>query len=143
MTNYEIASQIQEDLEIFGPTWRSAFAFDIKRAMISKGLKNIDIAQRLDVSEANVSRMLRGDQNLKIETMYMLAASIGEKLNICIGDRYKDEIGFSEVTEDIDFNGDSVDLHKHMKKMRDMAMLAPRNEPIYMEVVNEGAFAFR
>lgn len=138
-----LLASFKKTLKSSGPTWRSAFAFDIKRAMISKGLKNIDIAQRLDVSEANVSRMLRGDQNLKIETMYMLAASIGEKLNICIGDRYKDEIGFSEVTEDIDFNGDSLDLHKHMKKMRDMAMLAPRNEPIYMEVVNEGAFAFR
>lgn len=104
MENFEVASQIQEDLEIFGLAWRSSFAFDIKRAMLDQGLRNIDIAERLQVSEANISRMLRGDQNLKIETMYMLAAAVGEHLNIYIGDRFKDEGGFSSVFEDEEFS---------------------------------------
>src|SRR5690606_10065117 len=131
MDNYEIARQLKEDVEIFGPTWRSSFAFDIKRVMVSKGLKNIDIAERLEVSEANISRMLRGDQNLKLETMYMLAASVGEALNICVGDRYKDQSKFSEVVESIEF-GESIEINKHIKEMRNVAMLPLRKAATYM-----------
>ena len=142
MDNYEIARHLKEDLEIFGPTWRSSFAFDIKRAMISKGLKNTDIAERLDVSEANISRMLRGDQNIKLETMYMLAASVGEALNTCVGERYKDQHEYDEVVEGIEFGEVSAEINKHIKKMRGVAMLPSRNEDTYMEVANEGAIAF-
>ncbi len=85
MKNAEIAAQIQEDVELYGAVWRSSFVSNIKRMMLGKGLRNLDIAQRLKVTEANVSRMLRGDQNLKIETMYSLSLAVGEIINISFG----------------------------------------------------------
>lgn len=141
MTNQDIALQIQDDLEIFGPVWRSSFAFDVKRIMIEKGLRNVDIAERLQVTEANVSRMLRGSQNFKIETMYLLAASLGESLNICLGDRYKDEIKGVEVFDYYDDGADFADLRSGLKELRSLAMHAC-NADSYSENANEGTFAF-
>lgn len=140
MSNHDIASQIKEDLEIFGPTWRSSFAFDIKRTMISKGLKNIDLAERLQVSEANVSRMLRGDQNFKIETMYLLAAAVGEKLNIFVGDRKESPkvqvIDYFENHEPVEFRGKYTELRLKAMSHR------PNRTPHDMEVANESCVAF-
>ncbi|MCU1722399.1 helix-turn-helix domain-containing protein [Pseudomonas sp. 5P_5.1_Bac1] len=86
MNNFDISQQIAEDAEIFGFARRAAAVFEIRRIMQSKGLKNIDIAERLGVSEANISRWLRGDQNLKLDTIYSLADAVQEKLNICFGE---------------------------------------------------------
>ncbi|WP_223522937.1 helix-turn-helix domain-containing protein [Pseudomonas sp. BF-RE-24] len=86
MNNFDIAQQIAEDAEIFGFARRAAPIFEIRRLMQLKGLRNIDIAERLGVSEANVSRWLRGDQNLKLDTVHSLADAVEEKLNICFGE---------------------------------------------------------
>lgn len=88
MNNFDIAKQIAEDGEIFGYSRRAAPVFEIRRLMQIKGLKNADIAERLGVSEANVSRWLRGDQNLKLDTIHSLADAVEEKLNICFGESY-------------------------------------------------------
>lgn len=101
MDNFEIAQQIQEDVEIFSYSRRAAPVFEIKRIMIEKGLKNIDIAERLGVTEANVSRWLRGDQNLKLDTLYLLADAIQEKFVVAFGEREKSidlrEMRFSDT----------------------------------------------
>jgi len=56
MNNFDIAQQIAEDAEVFSYARRGAPILEIRRIMALKGLKNIDIAERLGVSEANVSR---------------------------------------------------------------------------------------
>ncbi len=86
MNNFDIGQQIAEDAEIYGHARRAAPIFEIRRLMHDKGLKNIDLAERLGVSEANISRWLRGDQNLKLDTIHSLADAIEEKLNICFGE---------------------------------------------------------
>lgn len=86
MNNERVAEQIAEDMEIFGSTRRAAPVFEIRRLMIEKGIRNSDVAARLKVSEANVSRMLRGDQNLKIDTLYSLAGAIEESLHLSFSD---------------------------------------------------------
>lgn len=85
MDNFEIAKQIQEDVEIFSYSRRAAPVFEIKRIMMEKGLKNIDVAERLGVTEQNVSRWLKGNQNLKLDTLYLLADAIQEKFHIAFG----------------------------------------------------------
>ncbi|NTZ70544.1 helix-turn-helix domain-containing protein [Pseudomonas protegens] len=101
MDNFEIAKQIQEDVEVFSLSRRAAPVFEIKRIMIEKGLKNIDIAERLGVTEANVSRWLRGDQNLKLDTLYLLADAIQVKFSISFGGQERavslSELSFSET----------------------------------------------
>ena len=89
MDNFEIAKQIQEDAEVFSYSRRAAPVFEIKRIMMEKGLKNIDLAERLGVTEQNVSRWLKGDQNLKLDTLYLLADAIQEKFLIAFGEREK------------------------------------------------------
>ena len=92
MNNERVAEQIAEDTEIFGSTRRAAPVFEIRRLMIEKGLRNSDIAARLRVSEANVSRMLRGDQNLKIDTLYLLAGAIEENLNFTFSEGRREHL---------------------------------------------------
>lgn len=138
MNNFEIARQIEEDSEIFVFSRRAAPVFEIRRVMAVKGLKNIDVAERLGVSEANVSRWLKGDQNLKLDTIYLLADAVQEKLNICFGETQVrpalSKLNFSEVESEI-FEVENTGFCK------------AANSAIYgfhnVEVeANEGSFAF-
>lgn len=141
MKNSDIAEQIQEDIEIYGLSWRSAPIFEARRIMAEKGLRNIDIAERLGVSEANISRLLRGDQNLKIETLHLLAAAIEERLEICFGERNTHPIAPRENKETYEFEYlDSVETWPAINILRGLAM----NDEKYgrMEVANEGSVAF-
>ena len=65
--------------------------------MAEKGLKSVDLAERLGVSEANISRWLRGNQNLSLDTMYKLADAVKEPLRVSIG---HDEAAVSEVASE-------------------------------------------
>lgn len=83
--NADIKNKIQESSLIFQEARRSDISMQIRSKMIKKGLKNIDVAARLGVSEANISRWLRGNQNLSLDTIYQLADAVEEPLNIHIG----------------------------------------------------------
>lgn len=135
MDNEKIARQIEEDVELYGLSWRSAFSFDIRRIMQKKGLKNIDIAERLNVSEANISRMLRGDQNIKIETMYMLAAAVDEQLLIYVGSQ-SNENSAEQTT--IDFESETTNKRWARRNFDHWSTCA--NE--VMEEADESALAF-
>lgn len=101
MTNFDIAQQIAEDAEVFCYARRGAPILEVRRIMALKGLKNVDIAERLGVSEANVSRWLRGDQNLKLDTIYSLADAVEERLDLCFGEshlrQFLTEMNYSEA----------------------------------------------
>lgn len=86
MNNFDIAKQIAEDAEVFCHARRAAPIFEVRKIMAFKGLKNIDVAERLGVSEANVSRWLRGDQNLKLDTLYSLSDAVEERLDLRFGE---------------------------------------------------------
>lgn len=60
------------------------FAANLDRAIRSQNLARKDVAARLDASPAWVTKVLRGDINLTIESMAKLASSIGYQLNISI-----------------------------------------------------------
>lgn len=84
-SNADIHKKIQANAPIFQGARRSDISMQIRCKMAEKGLKNVDIASRLGVSEANVSRWLRGNQNLSIDTIYQLADAVEEPLHICVG----------------------------------------------------------
>ncbi len=86
MNNFDIAKEIAEDAEVFSYARRAAPIFEVRRIMALKGLKNIDLAERLGVSEANISRWLRGDQNLKLDTLYSISDAVQERLDLCFGE---------------------------------------------------------
>jgi transcriptional regulator with XRE-family HTH domain len=84
-SNALIFQKIQDDTLVFRPARRSDIVMKIRLKMAEKGLRNVDIAERLGVSEANVSRWLRGSQNLSVDTIYLLADAVEEPLSIELG----------------------------------------------------------
>ena len=144
MNNFDIAQQIAEDAEVFSFARRGAPVLEVRRIMSLKGLKNIDIAERLGVSEANVSRWLRGDQNLKLDTIYSLADAIEERLDLCFGEshlkQFLNGMSYSEP-ESQKFVANVYPLEDYRSYAR--GDFVSCNDEEYGEVeANEGCIAF-
>jgi transcriptional regulator with XRE-family HTH domain len=82
MSNAELFEQIKGSRALLTGGRRAAVAFMFRALMVERKLKNVDIALRLGVSEANVSRWLRGDQNLSLDTLHALSDALGVTLAI-------------------------------------------------------------
>ena len=61
---------------------KNSFALTVERVMKQKEVKKKDLAERLGQSPANVSKVLRGDANLTIETMTKLALALDVEVSI-------------------------------------------------------------
>lgn len=85
-SNAEFAAEIKEKAATWGAVRRLDPMLQLKTAMRNKNLKNVDIAERLCVSEANISRILKGRGNVTLDTLYMLADAVETELFISIGD---------------------------------------------------------
>ncbi|MFV3283730.1 helix-turn-helix domain-containing protein [Pseudomonas sp. NY15356] len=144
MTNIDIAQQIAEDAEVFCYARRGAPILEIRRIMSLKGLKNIDLAERLGVSEANISRWLRGDQNLKLDTIYSLADAVQERLDLCFGEshlrQFLTDMKYSESeAQEFVVGVNSLEDYKSYARFEFFSC----NDEEYGEVeANEGCFAF-
>lgn len=106
--NFEINKVIESRMAIFQAVRRSDFPMQIRAKMLEKGLKNIDIAERLMVSEANVSRWLRGNQNLSVDTLYQLADAIEEPLMLVLGSQAKKAEAENTEYERVDDDGETA-----------------------------------
>lgn len=85
MKNSEIAKEIAEKKALWSSARRAAPIQQIRRAMRGKKVLNKDLSERLGVSEASISRLLSGSQNLQLDTLYMLADALDQQLVISIG----------------------------------------------------------
>jgi len=85
-SNAEFAAEIKEKAATWGSVRRLDPMLQLKTAMRNKNLKNVDIAERLCVSEANISRILKGRGNVTLDTLYMLADAVETELFISIAD---------------------------------------------------------
>lgn len=56
------------------------FALELKRMMEETATKRADLAMRLKVSRPMISKLLRGDANVTIETMVKACRAVGGKL---------------------------------------------------------------
>ena len=74
--NAELKEKISSSRTLLSAGRRADVAFMFRSLMVESKLKNIDVAQRLGVSEANVSRWLRGDQNLSLDTLHALSDAL-------------------------------------------------------------------
>lgn len=84
MRNEEIRKVIERNKKLLTSLRRSDITLQLRQRMVAKGIKNIDLAIRLGVSEANVSRLLKGNQNLGLDTLYQLADAVEEPLTVAI-----------------------------------------------------------
>lgn len=60
------------------------FAIDLERLMDRQNLRKSDLAARMETSPAYISKVLRGDANLTIESMVRLVRAAGGTLHIHI-----------------------------------------------------------
>ncbi len=60
------------------------FAIDLERLMDRQSIRKSDLAMRMATSPAYISKVLRGDANLTIESMVRLARAAGGTLHIHI-----------------------------------------------------------
>ncbi len=84
--NEIVAQEVSERKALWASVRRAEPIQQIRRLMRQKELLNRDLAERLGVSEAAVSRLLKGGQNIQVDTLYMLADALEEPLNIQFGD---------------------------------------------------------
>lgn len=84
-SNIDGRTRVEQNRKLLTAVRRSDVALQFRGQMVEKGIKNVDIAEVLGVSEANVSRWLKGDQNLSLDTMFQLADAINEDLRIVLG----------------------------------------------------------
>ena len=82
--NDVIAHAVAERKALWTDVRRSDPILQIRKVMREKHILNKDLAQRLGVTEANVSRMLKGRQNLQLDTLYQVADALEEKLVVSL-----------------------------------------------------------
>ncbi|MFT7338143.1 MAG: transcriptional regulator with XRE-family HTH domain [Marinobacter maritimus] len=101
------------------------------------GLKNKDLSEKIETSPAYISKVMRGDENLTIETMVKLVRATGGNLHFHI----------SEIDERISWFGVARDLSKPVQRARHAAFRSAAKEQdhevqlLEMNGKREGAYA--
>jgi len=83
--NEIVADEVSERKALWASVRRAEPIQQVRRLMREKKVLNKDMAERLGVTEAAISRLLKGNQNIQIDTLYMLADALEEPLNIHFG----------------------------------------------------------
>ena len=84
--NEIVANEVSERKALWAFVRRAEPIQQVRRLMRQKDVLNKDMAERLGVTEAAISRLLKGNQNIQIDTLYMLADALEEPLKIHLGD---------------------------------------------------------
>ncbi len=74
----------EQDASYWTEDAKIEFAVDVERKMQQLGLQRKDLAERIESSPAYVTKLLRGDANLTIESMAKVAYALGGRLSIHI-----------------------------------------------------------
>lgn len=72
----DLRESVEYDVEVA----KLDFALELKRHMDEKELKNVDLANLLEVSKPMITKLLRGDSNVTIETMVKASRAVNGKL---------------------------------------------------------------
>lgn len=81
--------EFESDLEFRTEEVIIAFTEKVVAAMRERGMSRVELAQRLGVSKAFVTKLLNGNPNLTIRTMVSLAAALECELLVDIQPRAK------------------------------------------------------
>ncbi|WP_334131521.1 helix-turn-helix transcriptional regulator [Silanimonas lenta] len=82
MSFQDLISQAVRSGELDAEEAKLDFALGLARQLERAGLSKAELAERLGVSKPFVTRMLRGDSNLTIETMAKAAKAAGGRLHL-------------------------------------------------------------
>ncbi|MFD0757031.1 helix-turn-helix domain-containing protein [Massilia norwichensis] len=133
--NEIVAAQVSERKALWAAVRRAEPIQQVRRLMRSKQILNKELAERMGVSEAAVSRLLRGDQNIQIDTLFMLADALEEPLVISVGNK-EESVSYSydgvieshtffEEAEGDERGGSNV-IRLDMFKRRPVSEVVPR-----------------
>lgn len=75
---------VEESTEFKIEAAKIDFALEVRRLMDEKEINNSQLAERLGVSKPMVTKLLRGDTNMTIETMVRTCAAVGGDLFVKI-----------------------------------------------------------
>jgi len=114
-TNRDIFSIVNNNKNIFSAMRRMDVAMQFRHHMALRGIKNSDLAERLGVSEANVSKLLKGNQNLQLDTLYMISDALEETLSVVVGDIHD----LPEIEDDVVGEYQSVFSHESTQESQD------------------------
>ncbi|MCC2971286.1 helix-turn-helix transcriptional regulator [Massilia sp. IC2-476] len=133
--NEIVAAEVSERKALWAAVRRAEPIQQVRRLMRQKELLNKDLAERLGVTEAAVSRLLKGNQNIQIDTLYMLADALEEPMSIDFGNKESgvtyafDEqsvTGFFDCTEDIGAEGTNVVQLSSYRKLSEIPLREPK-----------------
>lgn len=84
-SNAEITRIVTEQAELLTNLRRLDPITQVRSIMREKGVLSTDLAERLGVSKECVSRWLKGNANIQIDTLYKLADALDEPLTVLFG----------------------------------------------------------
>ncbi len=116
---------------------KTQFTEDLCALMEKRGVSRSDLASRVGVKPAYVTKVLRGDTNFTIESMVKLVRALEGRLDVHVGPqevkgRWEDIVVGQSFSNSDRFTPSKV-IHTHQK------MVAAQNTN--MEMVNEFSFA--
>lgn len=79
-----VFNDLHDDIDFCVEAAKLDFALELKRMMDQGDIKNVDLAERLGVSRPMVSKLLRGDANVTIETMARASKAVGGNIFVRI-----------------------------------------------------------
>jgi len=80
-------NSLEDDLEYQTETKKIELAFAISRRMKQLGMSKTDLAHTVSTSNAYITKVLRGDSNLTIESLVKFANAVDGDLHIHISPR--------------------------------------------------------
>lgn len=95
------------------------FAFSIHRQLKRHGLTNAALAEKLGVSPPYVSKVLRGDENLTIESMVKIVRATHGKLHLEVGDESDGLHWFNVISgrkNELSLNGEAFRKSRQIKE---------------------------
>lgn len=105
-------------------------AFGLHRQIKRSGMSNTELATKLKVKPPYISKVMRGDENLTIESMVKLVRAAGGKLHLQVADQ-SDGVRWFNVISDkkSTFKGDAEAFRRSkMIKPGSMPIVADREE---------------
>jgi transcriptional regulator with XRE-family HTH domain len=98
----DMLREVERDPDYWHSVSATEFATEVARLMREQKVTRAELARRLGTTRANVTKLLRGDARLKLQTMAKVAMALGAVVRVHVVDRYA-------VTRWIDsFSGNSL-----------------------------------
>jgi transcriptional regulator with XRE-family HTH domain len=84
----DILREAERDSEYWLAVPATEFASEVARRMTEQKVSRAELARRLGTTRANVTKLLRGDARLKLQTMARVAMALNATVHVHVADRY-------------------------------------------------------